>query len=108
MEFDFVKIAVFVPATHADKIRKVLNDSRAGKLGNYDYCSFSTKGTGRFRGLKGSNPAIGKVGEIEKVEEEKIEVLCSRENYKDVLEAIKKAHPYEEPAIDVYPLLRYI
>jgi hypothetical protein len=108
MEFDFVKIAVFVPATHADKIRKVLNDSGAGKLGNYDYCSFSTKGTGRFRGLKGSNPAIGKVGEIEKVEEEKIEVLCSRENYKDVLEAIKKAHPYEEPAIDVYPLLRYI
>ncbi len=108
MELDYVKIAVFVPATHADKIRKALNDSGACKLGNYDNCSFSTKGIGRFRGLEGSNPSIGKIGEIEKVEEEKIEVLCSFEKYKEVLEAVKKAHPYEEPAIDVYPLLRYI
>lgn len=108
MEFKFVKIAVFTPISHVDKIRKILNDSGAGCLGKYDNCSFSTKGIGRFRGLEGSNPAIGEVGKIEEVEEEKIEVICPYEKYEKVVAAVKKAHPYEEPAIDVYPLLRYI
>jgi hypothetical protein len=108
MEFKFVKIAVFTPISHADKIREVLNESGAGGMGTYDNCSFSTKGIGRFRGIEGSNPAIGEVGKIEQVEEERIEVICSFEKYKEVIAAVKKAHPYEEPAIDVYPLLRYI
>lgn len=105
MDFAFVKIAVFVPTTHAQKIRSVLAKAGAGKLGDYDSCSFSSKGVGRFRPLKGAKPFVGKVGEVEEVEEEKIEVLCAREKLKEVLKTIKIAHPYKEPAIDVYPLL---
>ncbi len=106
MEFKFAKIAVFAPITHADKIRKVLAENSAGHIGNYDYCSFSTKGIGRFRGLKGTQPFIGKPGAIEQVEEEKIETICSIDKVKSIVEAVKKVHPYEEPAIDVFPLLK--
>lgn len=105
MEFAFVKIAIFVPVTHAEKIRKVLAEAGTGKLGDYDSCSFSSRGVGRFRPLKGSAPHIGEIGKLEEVEEEKVEVLCEREKLAEVLKAVRAAHPYEEPAIDVYPLL---
>ena len=105
MEFKFVKIAVFVPVSHADKVSGALAEAGAGRIGNYDSCSFSVKGVGRFRGLDGSKPFIGKVGEIEKVEEERIETICPTEKLDEVLAAVKEVHPYEEPAIDIYPLL---
>lgn len=105
MKTKFVKIAVYVDVDHAEDVRKALAESGAGRFNKYDHCSFSTRGIGRFRPLKGANPAIGEVGEIEEVEEEKIETICLSENIEDVLAAVKKAHPYEEPAIDVYPLL---
>ncbi len=105
MDFKFVKIVVFVPATHADKVREALAESGAGHIGNYDCCSFSVKGIGRFRGLEDSRPFIGKAGKIEEVEEERIETICPSEKLDEVLAAIKKVHPYEEPAIDIYPLL---
>jgi len=100
-----VKIVVFVPVTHADSVRKALADSGAGHIGNYDSCSFSSRGTGRFRGLEGTKPFIGNPGKIETVEEERIEVICPSSKLENVLAAVKKVHPYEEPAIDVYPLL---
>lgn len=100
-----MKIVVFVPATHADLIRSTLAEAGAGHIGNYDFCSFSSVGAGRFRGLAGANPFIGEAGKIEEVPEEKIEVICPIEKKDAVLEAVRKAHPYEEPAIDVYPLL---
>lgn len=100
-----MKIVVFVPATHADLIRSTLAEAGAGHFGNYDFCSFSSVGTGRFRGLEGTNPFIGEPGKIEEVEEERVEVICPIEKKDAVLEAVRKAHPYEEPAIDVYPLL---
>lgn len=100
-----VKIVVFVPITHADAIRKVFADSGCGHLGNYDSCSFSTKGMGRFRPLKGADPYIGKKGKVEHVSEERIETICEKSKLKKVIAALKKAHPYEEPAIDVYPVL---
>lgn len=105
MDFKFVKIVVFVPETHADQIREALSHSGAGHIGNYDNCSFSTKGTGRFRGLEGTKPFIGESGKIEQVDEVKIETICEIEKINEVVKAVKKAHPYEEPAIDVYPLL---
>lgn len=101
----FVKIAVFVPLTHTDKIREVLAEAGAGHIGNYNFCSFSTRGVGRFRGGEGTNPHIGEAGKIEEVEEEKIETICSEEILQKVLEKLKEVHPYEEPAIDIYPLL---
>jgi len=105
MNTKFLKIVVYTPETHADKIRKAIAEAGAGHVGNYDYCSFSVKGTGRFRGGKGTNPYIGESGKIEEVEEERIETILEPEKLDQVLEAIKKVHPYEEPAIDIYPLL---
>jgi hypothetical protein len=105
MDYEFVKIAVFSPVSHAKKVRDALSDAGAGHIGKYDCCSFSARGIGRFRPLKGSKPFIGKPGKIEEVEEEKIEVICPIKILEKVLKAVKKVHPYEEPAIDVYPLV---
>lgn len=104
MNFSFVKMVVFVPLSHADKVRNVLADKKAGQIGNYDSCSFSGRGMGRFRPLKGANPAIGEVGKIEEVEEERIEVIIAASDIEKIMQAVKKVHPYEEPAIDIYPL----
>ncbi|MBI2636494.1 hypothetical protein HYW84_04190 [Candidatus Peregrinibacteria bacterium] len=97
-------LIVYVPLADAQKIRDVLAANGAGKIGNYDSCSFSTRGTGRFRPLKGSDPFIGKNGEIAEVEEERIEAVVSGIVLKKVLKAVRKAHPYEEPAIHVLPM----
>ena len=99
-----VKIVVFVPETHADAVREAMGKSGAGKIGNYTYCSFSSKGTGRFKPEDGAHPAIGEVGKLESVQEERIEVVCDRKFLDDVVFAIKKVHPYEEVALDIYPL----
>jgi len=105
MEFSYVKIAVFTPLSHAKAVRKVLADAGAGHIGNYDSCCFSTFGTGRFRPLKGAKPFVGKEGELEEVEEERIEVICEYKELKFILHKLREVHPYEEPAIDVYPLM---
>lgn len=105
MEFAFVKIVVFAPVSHADAVRAALAQAGAGHIANYDCCSFSSRGVGRFRGLEGTNPFIGESGTLEEVEEERIETICPAEKMDEVLKAVRAAHPYEEPAIDVYPLL---
>ena len=101
----FVKIVVFTPLSHANAVRKALADAGTGHIGKYDSCSFSTRGIGRFRPLKGARPFIGKEGGLEEVEEERIEVICEAKELKFVLHKLREAHPYEEPAIDIYPLL---
>ena len=99
-----VKLIVFVPTTHADMVREAMGKAGAGRIGNYHFCSFSVKGISRFRPAEGANPSIGKIGKLESVEEEKIEVVCPKDRLKEVIDAIKKVHPYEEVAMDVYPL----
>ena len=98
-----VKIVVYVPESCADLVREVMGKA-AGKMGNYSNCSFSCRGIGRFKPEDGAHPAIGEVGTLELVEEERIEAICSREHVKEVIAAIKEVHPYEEVALDVYPL----
>jgi len=100
-----LKIVVFSPTTHADIIRKAMGDAGAGKIGNYSHCSYSVDGVGRYKPLQGAKPFIGEVGNDEEVSEEKIEFVCDREKAKDVIAAMKKVHPYEEVAFDIYPLL---
>lgn len=102
-----VKIVVFVPGSHGDVLRTAMAELGSGHIGNYDFCSFSVKGQGRFRPLEGTSPFIGKQGEVELVEEERVETICPESKLRNVLEAIKEVHPYEEPAIDVYPLLNH-
>lgn len=101
----FVKIVVFAPSSHADRVRHALAESGCGHIGKYNFCSFSVKGIGRFRPLKGAKPFLGKPGRLERVSEERIETICPKTKLKSVLKALKKVHPYEEPAIDMYPLL---
>src|SRR3989344_4186680 len=96
METKNVKFVVFVPISHSDIVRKALGEAGAGKIGNYDFCSFSSRGTGRFRGNEKTNPTIGKAGNYEVVEEERIEAIVPREILKKVIEKVKSIHPYEE------------
>ena len=105
MKTKFVKIVVYVPLDKADLVRKAIGESGAGNIGNYDFCSFSSRGVGRFRPNDKAKPYVGKSGKIEEVEEERIEVICSREKAKAVIKEIKKVHPYEEIALDVFPLI---
>ena len=105
MEYQNVKIVVFVPEAHVGIVRDALGKAGAGKIGNYTSCSFSVKGTGRFNPEQGANPHIGEVGKFEEVAEERIEGNCPKEKLDDVIKAIKKVHPYDEVAFDVYPLL---
>jgi hypothetical protein len=99
-----VKIVVFVPETHTDAVREAMGKAGAGQIGNYSFCSFSSKGIGRFKPEQGADPHIGEVGKFEEVVEERIETVCSREKLDEVIAAIKNVHPYDEVALDVYPL----
>jgi hypothetical protein len=74
-------------------------------VGDYKHCSFSTKGVGRFIPLKTAHPTIGEIGKPEEVVEEKIETVCYKKDLDRILKAVKAVHPYEEVAIDVYPLV---
>lgn len=98
------KIVVFVPEDDADQLRQAMGDAGAGRIGDYSYCSFTLKGVGRFTPMEGANPTIGSVGAPEEVIEDRIEVVCAADRLQDVLAAIREAHPYDEPATDVYPL----
>jgi len=105
MQQNVVKIVVFVPEIHTDVIRKAMGDAGAGLIGDYSHCSFSVKGVGRFIPLPSAHPTIGKIGKYEEVVEERIETVCYKKDLKKIISAIKKVHPYEEVAIDVYPLV---
>ncbi len=99
------KLIVFVPNKYLDKVRSAIWEAGAGKLGNhYDLCSFACEGVGTFRPLKGAKPFIGKAGKLTKVKEFRLEVIVKRSDLKKVIIALKKAHPYEEPAYEIYQL----
>lgn len=99
-----MKLAVYTPASHVDEVRIALSKVGAGRLGDYDSCSFSSVGEGRFRALEGADPFIGSVGEITIAQEEKIEVVFPSGMKNKVLKAMLNAHPYEEPAYDLFSL----
>lgn len=107
MQTKNVKLVIFTPLSHSDIVREALGNAGAGKIGNYDFCSFSTRGIGRYHGNENSNPVIGEALKYESVEEEKIEVVVPRVSLKDIIKAIKVVHPYEEIAFDIYPLEDY-
>jgi len=102
---NFVKIRTAVPVENAEKVRQAMGDAGAGVQGNYSHCSSSYITTGRFTPLDGANPTMGQINRPEEVQEEMIEMLCHVERINDVIQALRTAHPYEEPAIDVMPRL---
>lgn len=105
MEFVKVKIVTFVLIENADAIRQAIGNAGAGQIGEYSFCSYSIIGKGRFIPSENANPHIGTSDTAEVVEEERIEVVCDRSKAKQVIEAMKQAHPYEEVAFDIYPLV---
>lgn len=98
------QLIVYVPEAYAEELKNALFDAGAGRYEKYDRCSWASAGTGQFRPLEGSNPAIGTHGIIEKVEEIKIEMVCTEDAVADVLYALKRVHPYEEPAYGIVEL----
>jgi hypothetical protein len=95
---------VFAPVDAAGEVRMAITRAGAGAIGAYDSCTFTSTGEGRFRPLEGADPAIGGVGEVEVVEEVRIESVYSRPLRRAVVEALRAAHPYEEPAFDLVEL----
>lgn len=98
------KIAVFVPEESLDEVSSAMFDNGGGRIGEYENCSYRLNGEGTFQGSEKSNPKIGKKNNFEKVAEVRLEVLVDKWNLNKVLSAMIKAHPYEEPAYDVYVL----
>jgi dinuclear metal center YbgI/SA1388 family protein len=98
------KLTVYVPGDAADALRDALARAGAGRIGDYDHASFSAPGRGRFRPLEGASPVIGTVGQIETVDEERVEVVLPRHLRGRVVRTMLAAHPYEEPAYDVVEL----
>ena len=98
------KLYCFVPVTHAETLRDILFSTGAGEIGNYDSCSFNTEGYGTFRAGEGTHPFVGEQGKLHKEKEVKIEVVFPEHLQIKIISALRKAHPYEEPAFDIIPL----
>ncbi|WKA56348.1 Nif3-like dinuclear metal center hexameric protein [Planococcus shixiaomingii] len=103
-EAELVKIAVFVPESHEEKVREALGKAGAGSIGDYEYCSYTLSGTGRFRPTADADPYIGEPGKMETTAESKIEVVIRKTEKDRAIKAMIAAHPYEEVAYDVFTL----
>lgn len=97
-------LCFFVPESHVETTKAAVFDAGGGRVGDYDRCSWQTLGQGQFRPLEGSQPFIGSQNEVERVTEYKVEMVCADELIEAAVAALKLAHPYEEPAYEVYRL----
>lgn len=93
-----IQVIVFIPSSHKDQVKQAMFAAGGGKIGAYDCCSFEQVGLGQFRPLEGSRPFYGLSGVVEEVEEVRLEMSCKDHLYAYVIEAMKRAHPYETPA----------
>lgn len=98
------KLCFFVPEDYVESVKSAVFAAGGGRIGDYDCCAWQTRGEGQFRPGAQARPFIGQIGEVEKVAEYKVELVCDEEHIHAVLTAMKQAHPYEEPAYDVIRL----
>jgi dinuclear metal center YbgI/SA1388 family protein len=98
------KIVVYVPVAETEAMIDALAAAGAGRIGDYERAAWSSIGVGTFRPLAGANPTVGQVGELERVEECRVEMVLPRHRRRSVIEALRAAHSYEEPAFDVFEL----
>lgn len=99
------KLTVYIPDSHLESVKQALLDAGAGRVGNYDRCAWQVLGEGQFRPLSGADPHLGKIGEVERVPEWRVELVVPDNRLQDVVSALKATHPYETPAYDVVALL---
>jgi len=90
-----------VPASHVEAVKDAVFEAGAGKIGNYSHCSWQILGEGQFMPLSGNKAFIGETGKLERVPEYKVETICEKEHLQDIIEALKRAHPYEAPSYQV-------
>lgn len=105
MGFKKVKIEVYIPEEYRDKLREALNDIGVLGVGNYDNVMSVTKVTGYWRPLKNANPFDGEINKLSKASEDKIEFATDINNVENAVKVIKEVHPYEEPVINIIPLI---
>jgi hypothetical protein len=98
------KLVVFVPAEALDAVRDAVFAAGAGRIGDYERCSWYAAGTGTFLGGEGTSPVVGERGQEERVPELRLETVYPLEREAEVVRALRESHPYEEPAFDLYPL----
>ena len=102
---EYIKLEIFIPETHFEALQSALLSVDAGHIGNYDSCLSYYRVSGTWRPLEGTDPYNGKVGEISEGEEIKVEVTLKAAQLEDVVAAVRRVHPYEEPVINLIPLL---
>ena len=95
------KLCCYIPESHVETVKTALFEAGAGRIGNYEHCAWQVLGKGQFRPLAGSKPFIGVQDSLETVAEYRVEMVCADEVIADVIDALRQAHPYEEPAFDV-------
>ena len=105
IDINRVKIIVTIPIENVEEVRNAICEAGAGVIGNYTHCCMTTKCIGTFKPNDNANPYIGENNKLEFVEEEKLEVVCDVDIVKKVISKLREVHPYEEPAIDIIPLL---
>lgn len=101
------KLCVFIPKSHLQPVKLAMFNAGAGTIGDYDRCCWQTLGQGQFRPLKNSQAFIGEIGKVETLDEYKVEMVVDDSLINDVLSSMKQAHPYEEPAYDVWQLAQF-
>lgn len=105
IEISKVKIVVTVPEENTEEVCKAMCEAGAGVIGNYTNCTNRVKSIGTFIPNENANPFIGENNKLEYVSEDRIEVICDITNAKNVINKLRSVHPYEEPAIDIIPLI---
>ncbi|MEX3773648.1 NGG1p interacting factor NIF3 [Pseudomonas sp. MYb118] len=98
------KLCFFVPDSHVETVKTAVFEAGGGRIGDYDHCAWQVLGQGQFRALDGSQPYIGKLGEVEVLDEWKVELVVADEWIKACVAALKLSHPYETPAYEVWRL----
>jgi hypothetical protein len=101
------KLAFFVPASHVEVVKAAVFAAGGGRIGDYEHCAWQTLGQGQFRPLDGSQPFLGQTGQVEVVEEWKVELVVADELVAQVVAALKQSHPYETPAYEVWRLAEF-
>ena len=99
------KLCFYVPESHLEQVKAAVFAAGAGRIGDYDSCCWQVEGQGQFRPLAGSDPFLGRRGEVERVAEYRVELVCEADRIKAAVEAMLATHPYEEPAWDVMALV---
>ena len=101
------KLAFFVPPRHVEVVKAAVFAAGGGRIGDYDHCAWQTLGQGQFRPMDGSQPFLGQTGQVEQVEEWKVELVVADDLVKQVVAALKASHPYETPAYEVWRLTEF-